>query len=188
MQSSPSFWSTVWSTPVVVLALFAGFANAQSSKKVPAFDADIKPLFIAKCVACHGSTPQAKLDVRTPEAILKGGASGPAVVPGEAAKSLLIDKIVTGQMPPGKVKLTAAEIDSVRGWIDLGLKSAPVEKVATAAHPVSEIEVRAILQVRCIACHGGTRREGDLDLRTVASRLKGGNPDPRLCRVNPKKA
>ena len=184
MQSFPS----VWSTPLVVLTLFAGFANAQSSKKVPAFDADIKPLFTAKCAACHGSAPQAKLDLRTPEAILKGGASGPAVVPGEAAKSLLIDKIVTGQMPPGKVKLTAAEIDSVRGWIDLGLKSAPVEKVATAAHPVSEIEVRAILQVRCIACHGGTRREGDLDLRTVASRLKGGKSGPALVPGKPEES
>jgi cytochrome c553 len=184
MQSFPS----VWSTPLVVLTLFAGFASAQSSKKVPAFDADIKPLFTAKCAACHGSAPQAKLDLRTPEAILKGGASGPAVVPGEAAKSLLIDKIVTGQMPPGKVKLTAAEIDSVRGWIDLGLKSAPVEKVATAAHPVSEIEVRAILQVRCIACHGGTRREGDLDLRTVASRLKGGKSGPALVPGKPEES
>ena len=38
---------------------------------------------------------------------MKGGKSGPS-------KNLLIDKIVTGQMPPGKVKLTDKEVDQVR--------------------------------------------------------------------------
>jgi mono/diheme cytochrome c family protein len=161
------------------LAFSPAITYAESPAKVPVFDTEIKPLFTAKCGACHAATPQGKLDLRTSEAILKGGASGPVVVPGDAAKSLLIEKIVTGQMPPGKTKLTTAEVDAVRGWIDKGLKTISVEKIA-AASPVNEIEVRAILQVRCVACHGGTRREGGLDLRTVASRLKGGKSGPAL--------
>lgn len=160
-----------------LLVLLPALALAQTGRKVPAFATDIKPLFAAKCAACHGSAPQGKLDVRTPEAILQGGVSGAAIVPGDAAKSLLMDKIVTGQMPPGKVKLTASEIDTVRGWIN---GESAVTTVKPAPTPVGEVEIRAILQVRCVACHGGVRREGNLDLRTVASRLKGGKSGPAL--------
>lgn len=39
---------------------------------------------------------------------------------------------------------------------------------------VSEHEVRGILQARCVTCHGGLSQKGGLDLRTMASRLKGG--------------
>ena len=61
------------------------------------------------------ATPQGKLDLRSQQAILNGGASGPVVVPGESGKSLLLTKVVTRQMPPGNVKLTEAEIDQIRG-------------------------------------------------------------------------
>ena len=80
----------------------------------PSFDKDVQPILKAKCIACHGSTPQGKLDMRTTEAVLKGSATGPVILPGNSAKSLLLDKIVTGQMPPGKVKLTEDEIDVIR--------------------------------------------------------------------------
>jgi len=141
----------------------------------PTFETDVMPIFKAKCLACHGAgSPQGKLDLRTPEGVLQGGASGASVVPGEAAKSLLMDKVVTGQMPPGKVKMTAGEMDQVRAWIDKGLQ-APVKVAA-----VSEHEVRGILQARCVTCHGGLKQMGGLDLRTVASRLKGGKSGPAL--------
>ena len=137
------------------------------------FDASAGPVFKAKCAGCHGAAAQGKLDLRTEEAALKGGASGPAIVAGNAAKSFLIDKIVTGQMPPGKAKLSDAEIDVIRGWVD---KLPPVETVAR----VSEHEVRGILQARCVTCHGGLNQKGGLDLRTMASRLKGGKSGPAL--------
>ena len=58
----------------------------------PGFDADIKPIFQAKCVMCHGTAPQGKLDLRSQQSILDGGVSGPVVVPGAADKSLLLDQ------------------------------------------------------------------------------------------------
>ena len=137
------------------------------------FDASAGPVFKAKCAGCHGAAAQGKLDLRTEEAALKGGASGPAIVAGNAAKSFLIDKVVTGQMPPGKAKLSDAEIDVIRGWVD---KLPPVETVAR----VSEHEVRGILQARCVTCHGGLSQKGGLDLRSMASRLKGGKSGPAL--------
>ena len=148
------------------------------------FDSTARPVFMAKCVACHGAAPQGKLDLRTEEAAMKGGASGQTIVPGAAAKSLLIDKVVTQQMPPGKAKLTTSEIDQIRAWIDKGIKAAPpVETVV-----VREQDARAVFQARCVTCHGGLRKEGGLDMRTVASRLKGGKSGPALVPGRPEES
>ncbi len=119
--------------PMAGLSLCFSLAAATT----PTFEADVQPIFAAKCVMCHGAAPQGKLDLRTQQSVLNGGASGPAVLPGESAKSLLLTKVVTRQMPPGSAKLTDAEIDRIRIWIDKGL--APEAPVT-----VSENEVRAI--------------------------------------------
>jgi mono/diheme cytochrome c family protein len=155
------------------IALF--FVTAGGCAGATTFDSAVQPIFQAKCLACHGAAAMGKLDLRTPESVLKGGESGPVVMPGAADKSLLIDKVVTQQMPPGKVKMTDAEIDIVRNWINKEL-APPAEATAE----VSGIEALAIFQARCVTCHGGLRKEGGLDLRTVASRLKGGKSGPAL--------
>ena len=156
------------------LIAFATLAEAADQS----FEKSVQPILQAKCVMCHGATPQGKLDLRTPESILKGGAAGAVVVPGASARSLLLDKLVTRQMPPGKTKLTDAEIDIIRLWIDKGIDTG-IAAPAVAEVP-KEREVLAILQVRCMICHGGLKQQGGLDLRTVASRLKGGKSGPAL--------
>lgn len=162
--------------------LLIGFVSSLAFG-APTFETDVMPIFKAKCLACHGAgEAQGKLDLRTPAAILQGGASGPSVQPGAAAKSLLMDKIVTGQMPPGKIKMTPAEMDQVRAWIDKGLE-APAVVVA-----VNEHEVRGIIQARCVTCHGGLQKMGGLDMRTVASRLKGGKSGPALVPGKPEES
>jgi mono/diheme cytochrome c family protein len=158
-------------------------ALAAPPAKDPSF-ADVEAVFKAKCVACHGTAPQGKLDLRSSEAILKGGNSGPVVVPGSVEKSLLITKVVTGQMPPGKVKLTEAEIDQIRGWIE---RTLPAE--AKDAPPVvTEREALAVFQARCVRCHGGLQKSGGLDLRTLESRLKGGKSGPALVPGKPEES
>ncbi len=159
-----------------LLLALTGLATAAE----PSFEKDVQPIFKAKCLACHGATPQGKLDLRTPEAVLKGGAAGAVIVPGAAAKSLLLDKLVTRQMPPGKTKLTDAEIDIIRQWVDKGV-AAP----AVVAEAPKEREVLAILQVRCMVCHGSLKQQGGLDLRTNASRIKGGKSGTALVPGNP---
>jgi hypothetical protein len=150
----------------------------------PSFATSVEPLFTAKCVVCHGSAAQAKLDLRTLESVLKGGNSGPVVVPGAAEKSLMMTKLVTGQMPPGKVKLTGAEIEQIRGWIE---RTLPAE--ASKIPPiVTEREALAVLQARCVRCHGGLAKQGGLDLRTLESRLKGGKSGPALVPGKPEES
>ena len=152
----------------------AGFALCFSlaAATTPTFEADVQPIFAAKCVMCHGAAPQGKLDLRTQQSVLNGGASGPAVLAGDSAKSLLLTKVVTRQMPPGNAKLTDAEIDRIRIWIDKGL--APEAPVT-----VSEYEVRAIFQVRCVLCHGSGDRKGGLDMRTARQPPEGRQERPR---------
>ena len=127
----------------------------------PTFVNDVQPILQAKCVACHGSTPQGKLDLRTQESLLKGGNAGPVVTPGSVEKSLLMTKVVTKQMPPGNVKLSDAEIKTLRVWIEQTLPA----QAAASAPAVKEHEVNAILQARCVRCHGGLEQRAGLDLR-----------------------
>jgi mono/diheme cytochrome c family protein len=167
-----------------LLLLSTALSASLMSAASVSFEKDIQPIFAAKCLACHGATPMGKLDLRTPEAALKGSATGAVIQPGNAAKSLLLDKIVTRQMPPGKVKMTDAEIDIVRRWIDTSLAPPPpdVEPVPT------ERDVLAILQVRCMICHGSLKQQGGLDLRTVASRIKGGKSGTALVPGKPEES
>ncbi|MDA1313814.1 MAG: DUF1553 domain-containing protein [Acidobacteria bacterium] len=145
------------------------------------FETAVLPLLKSKCAACHGaSTPQAGLNLESLETVLSGGKSGPAVFPGSPETSLLLQKVVSGAMPPVGEKLTDAEIQLVRGWIHQGARGEH-----DAGPLVTDKDVLPILQMRCITCHGKSRREADLDLRTIASRLKGGRSGPALAPGNP---
>jgi hypothetical protein len=87
----------------------------------PDFQRDVLPIFEAKCVRCHGGKQRAGgLDMRSVPALLKGGNSGAAYVPGRADKSLLVDLIHFNEMPPKKEKnrVGKEELDRIRAWID----------------------------------------------------------------------
>ncbi|HEU0140850.1 MAG TPA: DUF1549 domain-containing protein [Bryobacteraceae bacterium] len=98
--------------------------RAQSSAADASFARDVQPIFNARCAACHtGSEAQAGLRLHTRAEMLKGGVSGPAIVAGSSANSLLVARI-TGEkqplMPLAGKPLSAAEIDVIRRWIDAG--------------------------------------------------------------------
>lgn len=163
---------------VVLLFLIAPAIRAASDK--PDFEADILPLFRANCFACHSApTPQAGLDLRTRDALLKGGRSGPAIRPGAADQSLLVEKLVSRSMPPVGAKLTGPQIDLIRRWID---------RQQGAPKLVTEKDVLPIFQMRCVVCHGKRRQEGGLDLRFQATRLKGGKSGPALVPGKPEQS
>jgi hypothetical protein len=81
-----------------ILLLIAGsgvLSNAQDEKAgtVPRFESEIRPIFAANCLTCHGSQmQQAGLDLRDRDSILKGGRSGPAIQRGLPESSLLLEK------------------------------------------------------------------------------------------------
>src|SRR5262245_34514360 len=101
----------------------------QATGKAIAFDKDVLPIFAAKCASCHGNgKKRGGLDVRSLQAMLKGGDSGPAVTFGSLEKSPLWEAIETDRMPPGPRKLSAKEKSSVRDWILRGPKTAQTSR------------------------------------------------------------
>src|SRR5205823_8253160 len=119
------------------------------------------------------------------QGVLKGGKSGKAIVPGSSARSLLIEKIASGTMPPGKNKLDEGAVTLIRRWIDAGAGVSSAGSKLPASESLTENDVLPIFQMRCVLCHGKRRQEGGLDLRTQAARLKGGKSGPALMPGNP---
>lgn len=88
------------------------------------FVEDVQPLLVAKCVSCHGPEKQeGNLRLDSLVAAMEGGDQGPAIVPGDAEKSLLVKAISFGnsdlQMPP-RQKLNDKEIVTLTEWVESG--------------------------------------------------------------------
>ena len=182
------FFPTLLVLLVCHLPLFP--MDGEGDNAIPRFESKIIPIFEANCLICHGEkATQAGLDLRSRDGLLKGGISGPAIVPGLASESLLMEKVFSGTMPMGGEKLSAQEIELVRQWIDTGAlqegeTAADVAKLPKGLQ-VTEREVMAtILHVRCVVCHGRRQHEAGLDLRTTAGLLRGGDRDRPSSREN----
>jgi mono/diheme cytochrome c family protein len=108
-------------------------APQPTTKDLELFESRIRPLLIDNCFSCHTDDQKGGLRLDSRERMLKGGETGPAVVPGDPESSLLIKAVrhVTGvaKMPRGEPKLSDAQIAALTEWIKAG---APWP-VATAA-------------------------------------------------------
>jgi mono/diheme cytochrome c family protein len=98
------------------------------------FARDVKPILNARCIACHGPDKQrGGLRLDSAAAVLKGGDSGPIVVPGKARTSPLHQRITSAlpeRMPPAGDALTAAQVATLRTWIEQGAKTGDVTVTA----------------------------------------------------------
>ncbi len=89
------------------------------------FEQQVAPLLLKRCIECHQSTdPSGGLALDTRMGLGKGGEGGPAVQPGDATSSLLIERVRAGEMPPpsnGKSRaLSQTEIQVLEAWINAG--------------------------------------------------------------------
>jgi hypothetical protein len=101
------------------------------------FENKIRPIFSDKCYKCHSTQAEkvrGSLLLDSKEGVLKGGETGPAIVPGDPDKSLLIKAVRYTdpdlQMPPKGNKLADEQISDLVAWVKMG---APDPRVATAA-------------------------------------------------------
>src|SRR5260221_9376681 len=101
---------------VTVLAASIAAPVQAQVPSTPQFEKDVLPVLTAHCVKCHGGPkPKAGLDLRTRAGLLEGGESGPALVPGQSARSLVFEMIRKAEMPPAKqTKLTAQQVALVK--------------------------------------------------------------------------
>ncbi len=117
---------------VIVFAALAagelGLSSARAADPEPAiqvdFRSDVWPIIKEKCLECHNPKKrQGSLDMSSLAAMLKGGDSGAALVPGNVEKSLMIELIEFDEMPPRKQKqgrVTKVELEKLSAWIAAG--------------------------------------------------------------------
>ncbi len=96
---------------------------------------DVLPILYVRCIVCHGRHKQeGGLDLRTRAAMLQGGKSGPAIDLEHPEESLLVKRIRSREMPPGKLLIRfgvrpveSSELETLIAWIAAG---APEKDVA----------------------------------------------------------
>jgi uncharacterized membrane protein len=105
-----------------------------STKANVTYATDIKPIFEASCVKCHGAEkPKAGLKLTSLEGALKGTKEGKVIEPGNSTKSSLVISVACisededSWMPPKNNKakiapLTKEEVSLIRAWVDQGAK------------------------------------------------------------------
>jgi mono/diheme cytochrome c family protein len=113
-------------------AFALGFVAPTGAKLPPAaehqvdFARELKPLFEASCVNCHGKGKnKGSFSLETRQSFLKGGESGLAAVSGKSDDSLVV-RLVAGSdpenvMPKKGTKWTPQQVGLLRAWIDQGM-------------------------------------------------------------------
>ena len=107
----------------LILALAGAAPSARAPTARASFARDVKPVLDRYCVRCHSAARAAGgLRLDRYEAVLRGGDSGPAVIAGDAAGSLLVAKIERRDRPPMPPKrpLPRAAVAKLRAWIAAG--------------------------------------------------------------------
>lgn len=101
----------------------AAVAVCLSAAESPAdfFETKVRPVLEKNCFSCHTQSRLGGLAMNSREDLLKGGNSGPAIVSGDPAASLLVRAITHEherfKMPPSGNKLDEASIGAIRTWI-----------------------------------------------------------------------
>jgi WD40 repeat protein len=112
-----------------------------SPDKPSDFYVDVYPVLEAKCLACHSrTTKEADLILEDVAGILKGGSSGPAVVPNQPDQSLLFkvcSRVDEQAMPPlpnrvGATAVTPNELGRIKRWITEGAQPGKMNPSAAA--------------------------------------------------------
>src|SRR5258708_2820373 len=121
---------------LLMIAIGASFAQSSADQ----FETHIRPLLAKSCYPCHTASMMGGLRLDSRDAVLKGGKSGAAVVPGKPEQSLLIQAVAQThtrlKMPPTG-KLSDSEIEALTLWVRDGAewpaaKSAAIE--TTVSH------------------------------------------------------
>jgi hypothetical protein len=115
------------SLPIILVS--ALMTLACSMEKKPSYTADVKPILDKYCAECHMPNKEGAIksgfQIDSYASIMKGTKFGPVIVPGSAESSTLY-RLIAGKanpainMPHKKAPLSAAEVDTIKRWIDQG--------------------------------------------------------------------
>ncbi|NBR85840.1 MAG: DUF1553 domain-containing protein [Proteobacteria bacterium] len=148
----------------------AAAAPTLTAEQTAFFENKIRPILNAQCLKCHSAAEgkvKGGLALDTREGTLKGGDSGPGVVPGNPEKSVLIKAIrytdANLQMPPKGEKLSDQQITDFVNWVKMGAPdprsanakgkyaSATERKVWWAFQPIKKMEPPQVANPSAVA-------------------------------------
>lgn len=118
----------VWGSWVVAGVFFSQRVEAQqaaTSEQLEFFEKKVRPIFVEHCYNCHSQDHKEAGGLRVDDhrALLDGGNTGAAVVPGNVEKSILIQRVTHADdkkaMPPDG-RLTEAQIQDLKQWVNDG--------------------------------------------------------------------
>jgi hypothetical protein len=112
------------------------------------FEQNVRPLLAENCYSCHADKKQkGGLRLDSLESILKGGDSGPAIVPGKPAESLLVEAInYDGLEMPPNAKLAPGKVAVLTRWVSLGAPWPARDRAAAHAAIASRVNpARSVL-------------------------------------------
>lgn len=182
-------------------------ANKPTTTQLEFFEKKVRPILTESCFDCHSADSKTAGGLRVDDraAILKGGDTGPAVVPGDPEKSLLLKRLHEAnpkrRMPKGNDALTDDEVAILTAWIKDGAVwsdqnvSAPVARTnklkptdttliaaAISSKPAAgqveffEKKIRPIFVSHCYNCHSAdTKPAGGLRVDDLDGLLTGGD-------------
>ncbi len=132
---------------LLVCVPIAARAGEPTADQLAFFENKVRPILSARCYSCHSQAtkkPKGGLTLDRRDAILTGGDSGPAMVPGKPAASLILKAVrYDGLEMPPTGKLPADEVATLTKWIEMG---APWP--ATTVKPVVNAEVGVLTPER----------------------------------------
>jgi hypothetical protein len=129
-----------WLLASFILCTARAAAGGTGEDGAAFFESRVRPLLAEHCYRCHSAKAEkvkAGLLVDSRERLLKGGESGPAVVPGQPRQSRLIEAVRYAnpelQMPPRR-RLSSEQVADLVRWVELGAPW-PDAKAPAAASP-----------------------------------------------------
>ena len=113
------------------LAALAVFAAAACAPSGVSYNKEVQPILAKNCSECHAPGQKgfaaSGLDTTSYQNLMKGGKFGQLIKPGDALSSSL-NMLVEGrahssiQMPHGRAKLPAKDIEILKVWVNEGAK------------------------------------------------------------------
>jgi mono/diheme cytochrome c family protein len=103
----------------------ASAADEPTAAESAFFETEVRPLLAERCWGCHGDakSPKGGLRLTSRADVLKGGASGPAAVPGKPGESLLVHAVRYQDEPkmPPKERMSDRQIEVLARWVERNL-------------------------------------------------------------------
>ena len=162
------------------------------------FTKDVAPIIVSRCGGCHVRNARGDLSMASYEALMKGSKAGKVIFPGDAAGSVVIEKIEGKEMPPSGSGIPDAELAKLKTWVSEGAKfdgpdsavnlnmlianlprpmpMAIEIKAATGKETISFArDVAPVLAQTCTGCHGNMQPRNNFNLTTFEGLLRGGD-------------